>query len=188
MIDFNTLTNLDLDKLDLSSIIRHINLKEYQSYINAPSGQEHYRLLAWISLRYTNVNIFDIGTYLGCSSIALGYNINNKVISYDIIDNKKLISHPNNCIYEIGDFRQDDNILLSPCILIDVDPHDGIQEEIFHNFFIDNNYKGLVIWDDIYLSKNMTMWWNSIKETDSIHKIDLTNLGHWSGTGAIVYA
>lgn len=188
MINFNSLTNLDLDKLYLSSIIKHINLKEYQSYINAPSGQEHYRLLAWASLCYENSNIFDIGTYYGCSSIALSYNINNKVISYDITDNKKLISYPNNCIYKIGDFRQDNEILSSPLILIDVDPHDGVQEEIFHRFFINNNYKGLVIWDDIHLSKDMNMWWYSIKETDSIHKIDLTHLGHWSGTGAIIYA
>jgi hypothetical protein len=85
--------------------------------------------------------------------------------------------------YKIGDFRFDSELLASPFIFIDVDPHDGIQEKAFHEFFLTVRYKGITLWDDIHLTPVMEQWWNSIES----HKVDLTKLGHASGTGMIVY-
>lgn len=43
-----------------------------------------------------------------------------------------------------------------------------------------NNYKGLVVWDDIFLNQDMIDIWNSIPNDE---KVDITKYGHFSGTG-----
>jgi len=117
--------------------------------------------------------------------LAMSYSSNTKIISYDIVDFKTIRNLPKNVEYRLGDFRLDPQVLQSPFIFIDVDPHDGIQEQAFHEFFLANNYKGLVMWDDIKILGTKS-WWDSINEK-SIIKIDLSQTGHWSGTGLIIY-
>ena len=181
------LSSSDLANLDISKIAKELIFPDNSKEILEQAGKQHYRLLAWIASQYNQTNIFDIGTHFGSSSLALSYNINNTVISYDIMDARKIYNQPPNCTYKIGDFRDDESILLSSFIFIDVDPHDGIQEANFHQFFIDKQYSGLVLWDDIHLSESMNNWWNSIEEKEVQAKLDLTSIGHWAGTGAIIY-
>jgi len=102
-----------------------------------------------------------------------------------ILLTSRVASLPHNVEYRIGDFREDPDVLKSPFILIDVDPHDGIQEKEFHEFFLKNKYRGLVAWDDIHLPL-MNPWWNSINEPN-VKKVDLTRVGHHSGTGLLIY-
>lgn len=107
--------------------------------------------------------------------------------SYDLVDKRMLLGNvPNNIEFRIGDFTQDSEICKSPLILIDTDPHDGIQEEEFHRFLLSSAYKGLVIWDDIHLNPAMRAFWDSIKGSVKT-KVDLTAFGHWSGTGLVIY-
>ena len=40
-------------------------------------------------------------------------------------------------------------------------------------------YKGLVLLDDIKLNEQMKYFWNDISE----EKLDISDYGHWSGTG-----
>jgi hypothetical protein len=59
-----------------------------------------------------------------------------------------------------------------------------------------NDYKGIIIYDDIYLKKghavdgfdtttnDMVEFWNKIPNE---YKIDLTHVGHWSGTGLVSF-
>lgn len=176
----------------IKHLISSINLDEqskniipvsHQEYHKKEVGEEHYKLLAYISKIFSEKTLFDIGTYLGNSSLALAYNSSTKVISYDIANYRAINQLPDNVEYKIGDFRNDPKLLQSPFILIDVDPHDGIQEQAFHTFFLENNYKGIVMWDDINL-QYMRPWWNSIT---NVYKYDITPIGHHSGTGLIVY-
>jgi hypothetical protein len=37
--------------------------------------------------------------------------------------------------------------------------------------------------DDIHLNEAMINYWNSFTE----EKYDLTNIGHWSGTGMVIF-
>jgi hypothetical protein len=37
--------------------------------------------------------------------------------------------------------------------------------------------------DDIHLNDDMKLFWNNITE----EKYDLTSIGHWSGTGLVVF-
>lgn len=193
MADLNDLKNYNLIELknqlkliDLSALSECIPHSEFKNYFNEQPGNNHYKLLAFISSLFPEQTIMDIGTHFGLSSLAMSYVQNNQIISYDIIDIKSLSHLPNNCIYKIGDFTKDKAVLKSPFIFIDVDPHDGVQENIFHNFFIENSYRGITLWDDIHLNQSMKDWWSNIND-ETVQKFDLTELGHSSGTGMIIY-
>jgi hypothetical protein len=46
-----------------------------------------------------------------------------------------------------------------------------------------NGYRGIVILDDIHLNDHMNTFWNNITQK----KHDVTNVGHFSGTGIIIF-
>jgi predicted O-methyltransferase YrrM len=71
-----------------------LHLNEYLGEI----GDQHYKLLAWLSTQFNNVDIFDIGTHMGASSSALSYNITNTIHSFDI-NLSKLVCKKENCKY-----------------------------------------------------------------------------------------
>jgi hypothetical protein len=178
---------------ELKQKISEINLTEiavsctnpYKIFLQCDAGVEHHKLIAYMSQFFPGQCIFDIGTHLGASALAMSYGGTN-VVSYDISNILSVTNPPSNIEFRIGDFRQDPRVLKSPFILIDVDPHDGVQEQAFHEFFLKNNYKGIVLWDDIHLNEGMRAWWASIDVTKCI-KADLTSVGHSTGTGLIVY-
>jgi hypothetical protein len=182
--------NLDIiNKIDLSELNMFIKWNTSQlEYFNMDAGKEHYKLLAFLSLFIDkNIDIIDLGTNYGSSALALSYN-NNKVITYDIFDNMPnddiTIKTKSNITLKIINCNDDiDNILKTDLILLDIDPHDGIQELEFFNKLIDNNYKGLLILDDIFKNKDMESFWNTI----SLPKIDITKYGHITGTGVVLF-
>jgi hypothetical protein len=176
----------EVQSVDLFNSSTSLSNFQYRSYYNEQAGKEHYKLLAFVASLFPSQTIYDIGTHFGGSSVALSTTA-HKVISYDIVEMKQLIVLPSNVEYKIGDFRKDPDVLNSPFIFVDVDPHDGIQERDFHSFFLESKYKGIVLWDDIRANREMHEWWSSIQESDTIKKVDLSTLGHWSGTGMIVY-
>lgn len=177
-----------LASVDLTKEAEFIANWSYKQYFLKDAGVEHYKLLAWVSSLFPNQTIMDIGTHYGNSSLAMSQPKDAKLVSYDIVEMKQLFQpYPANCQYKIGDFREDPETLSSPFIFIDVDPHDGIQEKNFHEFFLSKSYKGITLWDDINANQEMRDWWYSI-DGSTVIKIDLTEIGHWSGTGMIIYA
>lgn len=154
-----------------------------------PSGRQHYRMLAQLSLQVYNQTIIDIGTHRGMSALALSYNKANKVLSFDIVD-KTGRPQRDNVTYIVDDVlsgegreKWKDTILSSPLIFLDIDPHEGTREYIFYEWLRDNQYKGTVVCDDIWYFKDMrdNFWYKIPTE----HKIDVTERGHWSGTGIV---
>ena len=146
--------------------------------------KEHYRLLTYITKQYNDIIILDLGTADGYSCISLAQNIKNKIITYDILDKKlPFIDEYKNVAFKKLDANEEseDIIKSAKIILLDIDPHDGLQEQKFIDLLERINYKGYVICDDIHLNEPMQKWWNNIK----FEKYDLTNVGHWSGTGLI---
>lgn len=144
---------------------------------------EHYMLLKHLSYEYNNTTIFDLGSYKGFSAIALSSNPTNKIVSYDIGCFLDIGNRPENVEYRIGNFFTEPDILQSPLIMFDVDPHDGKIEVEFFEWLSKNNYKGKVILDDIHLNPEMRNFWKNIKQ----ERIDLTEFGHWSGTGMVIF-
>ena len=181
LINILKVTTEELDGIDMSFIETWLN-KDDTGYMHHSSGREHYRLLTYISTLYDDKIIFDVGTNECRSAVCLANNNHNRVKSYDII--QVLPENPtlNNIEFILGDSTKDLDILSSPFIFIDVD-HDGIYEEKFLKFLKEHNWKGLLLMDDIHLNADMKRVWESI----NTEKYDLTNKGHWSGTGLAVF-
>lgn len=213
-----TKNNFNLKKDNIEEINKLIpldffNYYTHQGYLdyNKGIGEEHYKLLCCISQQIQNGIIIDIGTHHGNSAVSLAYSLTNKsnnlVYSFDI---KKMIQ--DSCIDFFNKYSVkyclenifDENIknkykhllLSSSLIMIDIDPHDGILEYEMYLWLKNNNYKGFIIYDDIFLEKghlandylettnNMIDFWNKIPDNE---KIDITHIGHWSGTGIVCF-
>jgi len=121
-IDKDAVRALDVSALEEQSI----NPNDWLT-----AGQSEYRLYAWLSSQFENTTILDVGTRTGGSALALSYNDKNQVISYDLVEQGASSAiKKENITFKIQDFREDetldwDNISI---IMIDVDPHDGVQE------------------------------------------------------------
>lgn len=186
--------NLDAVKdavsaVNLTPVSHLVNNWNYRQYFLDRAGKEHYKLISWFASQFPGQTVMDIGTHYGGSSLAMSFDKNVKVISYDIVEMKQMARpFPENCEYKIGDFREDPETMMAPFIFIDVDPHDGIQEREFHKFFLESGYKGITLWDDIDCNAPMRAWWGALEnEYAQYKKVDVTKIGHWSGTGMVIY-
>ena len=190
IISFN---NKELNSISTSYINEYVpviglnNSIETDDYFHLESGKEHYRLLTSISYLINDSLIFDVGTNYCLSAIALSQNKTNKVLSYDIVDKidseyrEKKLSNLN-IEFIIDDCRKDSR--LKDCNLIFFDAeHDGVFENIFYEHLKITNWKGILLLDDINLNSPMINFWSSIKE----EKYDITPIGHWSGTGIVIF-
>lgn len=170
------------------------HLKEYYFYqaendlrnFDLPAGETEYKLYSYISEQFDNKTILDIGTRHGGSALALSNNLKNNVISYDIISwDSHIHLKKDNITLKICDFMQDTSIDYSQVdlIMIDVDPHDGLQEPVMINYLIGTGWEGIILLDDISeaLWPEINKMWNSLP----YEKYDLTEIGHMSGTGLV---
>ena len=154
----------------------------YSSW-NFEPGQCEYSLYCYLSEQFNNTTILDIGTGGGGSAIAFSINKTNKIISFDIQRRADFIED-GNIELRIGNFMEDktihyDNVSI---IMIDVDPHDGLQEPPMFKFLEDIGWSGILLLDDIGPDwKEMNSMWNSLP----YEKYDVTDIGHFSGTGLI---
>lgn len=187
------LNNKILDNLELSKyepFLRGISRK----YFRLPSGKESYRLLIYLSDLFNDSIIIDLGTSNGASALALSSNPKNNVISFDIKDRTNTIIEQGDNITPIYldniDFITTSNflkylglILSSLLIYLDI-AHDGVWEKMLYNLLIENNYKGVMIMDDIYEFPELKNMWEEIK----VKKYDITKYGHYSGFGIVDFS
>lgn len=177
--------NLDkarLNQLDLASLDPWVSTFN-KPYFNLEAGQEHYRLLAHLSDHFSGHLILDVGTNRGASAVAFSRNPATKVISYDIVNVlEKKIRLPN-VKFRIKNVLKDRGVLLKAKLILLDTAHDGVFEDLFFDFLVKNDYRGYLLLDDIALNEPMKQFWASIK----IEKHDLTEYGHSSGTGLVVF-
>ena len=184
-MDFLSITNEELDNIDLFPYSQKINSLEYQQYFMSKSGQEHYRLLAHISQTNDLVDILDVGTLKGCSALAFSVNSKNKVRSFNVLNQFDLNYTPLNSEFIIDNVlngNYNSVILGSKYIMLDT-YHDGTFEKEFYDYLISINYKGYLLLDDIHLNFEMERFWGSITK----EKYDISNLGHITGTGLVIF-
>ena len=200
------LNNLILDSLNLSSfkdIISNVN-DTYHFY--RKSGETMYRLLAYLSCYFNNKLILDIGTCTGTSALALSFNQKNRVISFDTVERQAIlieskintinnvwlkdegfkVFYLNNIDFIISkDFMKSFSsfLLVSDLILLDID-HSGIKEKQIYDFLVKNNYKGILLLDDIIQFDGIINLWKSIDKK----KYDLTKYGNFCGTGLVDFS
>jgi hypothetical protein len=171
----------ELNKQDMSSILNRVpNDDTFKEYINWDAGKDHYRLLVWISKQFSNSIFSEVGVYKGFSGCALSNNLSNKVYGFEIVDciNSDL---PENYTLIFGNVLQNERIIKKSSLILYDTVHDGNHEIEFINWLKSINYKGVVIFDDIFLNEQMKSFWNSIE----LRKQDITEIGHWSGTGVV---
>lgn len=179
------ITRSAVEQVDLSATAPYIAIEQDIDYFIDSGFKEHYRLIAYLSTRFNDACIFDIGTNKGYSALALSYNPSNTVVSYDI-ENLRRLNMPQELSrieFNIGDVLDDERLMSSPLIMLDTD-HDGTFEKKFYRFLKERNYNGLLFLDDIHLCAAMIRFWNDITET----KVDLTEVGHFSGSGLVDFS
>jgi len=156
---------------------------EISTYGYLKNDNEHYKLLKYISLQYNDIIILDLGTACGHSALALSQNKTNKIITYDLNKRSNLIDNIDNVERVLLDcnLMENDIIESAKIILLDIDPHDGSQEIEFYYKLKNTKFKGILLCDDINLNQGMKDFWKSINEK----KYDISELGHFSGTGLI---
>lgn len=152
-------------------------------YLGRP-GKEHYKLLAWFGYQYEGVILTEIGTLWGGSAMALGHNVKNKVITYDIIEAYGLARLPFNVERKIIDpaHMPFNDICKSPVIFYDA-AHEGKQEQEFLDELVKRQWKGILILDDIRLNPEMWDFWDGI----TLRKEEWSDIGHWAGTGIVYF-
>ena len=175
----------NINSIDLTQLSNLIKNNEHRGYFLEKAGIEHYKLIAYISTMFDNSNLIDVGTYKGNSALAMSYNSSNRVHSFDLKDFIDLHGLPVNLTHYIDNILNEnykDLILSSPFILLDTS-HDGTFEKQFYFYLKENNYIGYLLLDDIKLNEEMKEYWNWIEE----EKYDVSDFGHWSGTGLVIF-
>jgi len=170
-----------------------IDLEQFRPLAPNPTEffdrREHYRLLAYLSMAVADRSIIDIGTNYGASALALTYSY-SEVHSFDV-ERRTRPDHPT-IRYYIEDLwdpavraKREKLLLDSSLIFIDIDPHEGTREYEFVRWLQANGYRGIIVLDDIWYFKPMrdNLWYH----IEPCFRTDLTEIGHWSGTGIVSF-
>lgn len=183
--------NKDIDNIDLSPQYSYTAWHSFTKYFRLNMGQEHYKLLAFLSSQCDKgYQIYDIGTFLGFSALALAYNPDVRVTTYDLVNHiqtqETSAKNYNNISFKLADCTQPgevEGLGKASIIFLDVDPHDGIQEPHIFKAIQDSGFRGVLVVDDIHLNEGMKRFWEWIP----LKKYDITKYGHYSGTGIVVF-
>jgi predicted O-methyltransferase YrrM len=179
------LNSVNIGSMKMIHMESDVNWSEFCS----EPGTEHYKFLAYLTTLFKGRDIFDIGTHRGASALALSYNSENTVYSFDISQKYRLPTLQN-VNYVIEDLwnsecrsRWEERLLGSAFIFLDIDPHEGTREFEFYQWLKAKNYRGFLVLDDILHFQAMrdNLW----LKIPGGEKIDATYMGHWSGTGIV---
>lgn len=164
-------------------------IKEFH-YPHAEKGED-YQLLAYISTLFLNKTFVVFGTSPEKTTRALSHNPVNKVITYSstpfaskeppiIIEKLVQVFHEAN-----NNPEKKQELLKSSIIYVDIHPHEGKDEYTIYHYLREWGYKGWLILDDIWHFKSMrdVCWYRILDE----FKYDLTDWGHWSGSGLVSF-
>ena len=169
----------EVKKIKLSHLMHYVVRDEMkQNFYDDETSPHHYKLLSYISQQKDNQLIYELGTHWGLSSTALAENKSNKIISYDVAD-RRHIKLPSNIERRVGNIftlKQEHELLTADIIFLDT-AHRGDFEDLVYKYLKLNEWKGILILDDINFNTPMREFWNSI----DVKKYDVTEVGHSEG-------
>lgn len=178
-------TKEELDAIDMTPVVAQFQNVDETKFLSMEAGKEHYRLLRWISENSNGKQIAELGCYMGLSTMCLAWNMHNDVTCFDIdysfLKWKKQPGNVKRLLVE-GDHDFYKGIIVSDIIFVDTN-HFGKMELAVYKFLKQSNWKGILIYDDIYLNDEMKSVWEAI----DMPKIDATDIGHIYGTGIIEF-
>ena len=164
-----------------------------RGYMERPSGGtkgEHYKLLAELSNWFEGELLLDIGTFRGGSALSLAMNRKNRVVTIDTHKNKSRFSFGDYPItpefYNATNLHEYRHYVdEAKLIVLDIS-HNGDDERKFYEELLKTGFDGFLVLDDIYLQRDGDMkgFWESIEEP----KMDLTRMGHCTGTGLVHFS
>lgn len=171
IIDFSEIKSLRLEILQH----RFFHQVEKGEYLHSPFS--HYKLLAYLSTKFNNVKLYDIGTRHGSSAVALSYNPTNTVYTFDVKDYLPYGYQLPGIFRIIENPIQNDyipSLISASLIFVDIDPHAGIEELQLYTYLIDNKYKGILIFHDVCnpIYPNLNKTWKELiyPRHQSIHE------------------
>jgi len=181
------ITKYDIDNIDFK--IFHKIIHPLEKFYRQ---EENYRLLSYLSTKFNNTIILDIGANLGFSALALSYNDSNLIYSFDIINSMyPRILEKHNIRLFIQDLfihkillEWKEIILNSSLIYFDLGPIIDNTNFMMYNFLKSNNYQGIILYNDIKHQYNYDYFWKKIPDTE---KVDLTDIGNFMGIGMITF-
>ena len=164
---FDTLKEENLEGLDYSY------LSEVPSDFTVRPGREHFRLLSYLTTKYDNATI----TYIGPCIYAI------KALSYNKTATLQLFTGVNG---EVDREEWNAKLLKSSFIFLQADSDNGTMYMEFYEYMKKLDYKGYIICNNIWACKAMRddFWYRIPYE----ERYDLSDLGHWSGTGVISFS
>lgn len=160
-----------------------------KGYLTLGAGVDQYKLLRYLSLQLpANSLIGDLGTFYGNSAIALASNPAINVVTCDPTDclrgehiGYKLMHNVNFVQCEAINLLK--QLWKAKIILVDIGLHEGPLEQEVLDSLVFGGYEGIAVFDDIHYNEGMKVFWNNIK----LKKFDVTSVGHWSGSGVVVF-
>lgn len=183
--------NSKVHDVDLAYLKKYATWHPFAKFFDMDAGVEHYKLLAFLASQCgADDVIYDIGTHVGYSALAMSHNENVRVVTYDLVNhiNTTDLTAKNrgNIEFKLADCTQSNElveIVKSPFVFLDVDPHDGIQEPHIFTALQNAGFKGILVLDDIHLNEGMRKFWDWVPLT----KYDISKYGHHSGTGVVIF-
>ena len=154
----------DIRKIDNSPLKKQLKRRSHKKIINGRAGREHYKLLTYLGLQMQNKFIVELGTHHGLSCLALSVNPTNQIRTYDIVDEPALHRVPSNVTRVIGnifDLHEEQYLLKADLIFLDT-AHTGEFEWQVYSYLKDNDYRGIIVFDDILWSDEMIAFWEKI--------------------------
>lgn len=157
---------------------------------------EHYILLPAIIKALNIKSVAEIGTFRGASAYSLLSNTDIDLKSFDILPYSSFADtlidedwvHGKRFIQYIADlsdrvqFDKHLNVLVDSSLIFLDAPKDGVFEPAFLKYLFESDdiTDKYILIDDIHVSSMVSLW-NSIP----YDKIDLSFVGHWSGSGLV---
>jgi predicted O-methyltransferase YrrM len=187
------LSKESVNRVNLEHLVEYVEWSpEHAKYFLAAAGQEIYKLLTAISLQLDPCEVTDVGTHVGCSALALSANENVKVLTCDIVNHimktdgtKTIAFRPNITRKILSGQAIVSKIAQGMLVMIDIDPHNGVEELKFIHKLQQQGFKGLLVLDNIHIGPAMKACWDNVPA--NLKKIDVTSIGHWAGAGIIVF-
>jgi hypothetical protein len=181
--------------------IKAIDLNCFNDYhmerneFHGTPGNEHYKLLAWLSNQFHDADIINVSTGNGSSAMALSFNQSNIVHTFDdtdkvygICNSYKLIKNIKHNVLDISNplLRSSSETLVfrSPLIMFNIDPRSGYFESDWYQYLEAGGYKGIFILIGIHMFARVKSLWERIPNAN---KFDISRVGNISGTGLITF-
>lgn len=178
----------DLQCIRPSFCTKFQSIVEPKSIFYEQPGKCHYLLLSYISSLYKNQTIVITDAWHGLSSLSLSFEPSNTIHSFTqysymnttISHQENIIVHENTNLLQADQLEKNKELLLnSAIILVDHSPHRGKDEYLLYEFLLENDYKGIVISDHVWIYKQMRdEYWYKILDK---YRYDVTELGNEDG-------